>query len=127
MGFVLRAKLSSPSCLLLETSAALRATLTTLFFSLSPVDALPLPPKNTQTPVSKKPVPWITKSKAASRKGMALAQLRLPGKRGLLSSWGPQDSAGVCPGVGATTMPPCRSGCVGAGRPTALGRADFCL
>ncbi|NXY59576.1 CD8B protein, partial [Callaeas wilsoni] len=36
---------------------------------LSVVDALPLPPKTTQTAMSKKPVPWITKSKAASRKG----------------------------------------------------------
>ncbi|NXT62213.1 CD8B protein, partial [Chaetops frenatus] len=36
---------------------------------LSVVDALPLPPKTTQTPVSKKPVPKTTKSKAASRKG----------------------------------------------------------
>ncbi|NXB74915.1 CD8B protein, partial [Donacobius atricapilla] len=33
------------------------------------VDALPLPSKTTQTPVSKKPVPWITKRKAASRTG----------------------------------------------------------
>ncbi|NXM97202.1 CD8B protein, partial [Sylvia borin] len=35
------------------------------------VDALPLPlpPKTTQTSVSKKPVPRITKSKAASRRG----------------------------------------------------------
>ncbi|NWX35513.1 CD8B protein, partial [Notiomystis cincta] len=36
---------------------------------LSVVDALPLPPNTTQTPVSKEPVPWITKSKDASRKG----------------------------------------------------------
>ncbi|NXQ24792.1 CD8B protein, partial [Alaudala cheleensis] len=36
---------------------------------LSVVDALPQPPKTTQTPVSKKPVLWITKSKAASRTG----------------------------------------------------------
>ncbi|NWW30731.1 CD8B protein, partial [Panurus biarmicus] len=42
------------------------------------VDALPLSPKTTQTPVSKKPVQWITKSKPASRTGMALPQLRLP-------------------------------------------------
>ncbi|NWR46021.1 CD8B protein, partial [Regulus satrapa] len=33
------------------------------------VDTLPLPPKTTQTLVSKKPVPWITRSKAASREG----------------------------------------------------------
>ncbi|NXY34281.1 CD8B protein, partial [Pomatorhinus ruficollis] len=33
------------------------------------VDALPLPPKTTQTPVSKKPVLWITKRKAASKRG----------------------------------------------------------
>ncbi|NXU62311.1 CD8B protein, partial [Horornis vulcanius] len=33
------------------------------------VDALPLLPKATQTPVSKKPVPWVTRNKAASRKG----------------------------------------------------------
>ncbi|KAM7052655.1 T-cell surface glycoprotein CD8 beta chain isoform 1-T1 [Acridotheres tristis] len=91
------------------------------------VDALPLPPKTTQTPQSKKPVSWITKSKAASREGMALSQLRPPGKRGLLSSWGPQGSAGVCPGVGATTVSSCRSECLGAGRPTALSRADLCL
>ncbi|NXU04675.1 CD8B protein, partial [Buphagus erythrorhynchus] len=48
------------------------------------VDTLPLPPKTTQTPQSKKPVLWITKSKAASREGMALSQLRLPAKRALL-------------------------------------------
>ncbi|KAI1238108.1 hypothetical protein IHE44_0012822 [Lamprotornis superbus] len=35
------------------------------------VDALPLPPKTTQTPQSKKPVSWITKSKAASREGLS--------------------------------------------------------
>ncbi|NXA75042.1 CD8B protein, partial [Thryothorus ludovicianus] len=32
-------------------------------------DALPLPPKTTQTPVSKKPGPWVTRRKAASRAG----------------------------------------------------------
>ncbi|NXH50910.1 CD8B protein, partial [Dicaeum eximium] len=36
---------------------------------LTVADALPLPPKTTQTPESKKPVLWITKSKAASREG----------------------------------------------------------
>ncbi|NXY13660.1 CD8B protein, partial [Atrichornis clamosus] len=36
---------------------------------LSVVDALPLPLKSTQAPVSKKPLWFITKSKAASRKG----------------------------------------------------------
>ncbi|NXC60422.1 CD8B protein, partial [Aleadryas rufinucha] len=45
---------------------------------LSVVDALPPPLKTTQTPMSRKPVQGITKSKAASRKGMALALLRLP-------------------------------------------------
>ncbi|NXD20726.1 CD8B protein, partial [Spelaeornis formosus] len=33
------------------------------------VDALPLPPKATQTPLSKKPAPRVTKHKAASREG----------------------------------------------------------
>uniref|UniRef100_A0A803W165 Ig-like domain-containing protein n=1 Tax=Ficedula albicollis TaxID=59894 RepID=A0A803W165_FICAL len=94
---------------------------------LTVVDALPLPPKTTQTPQSKKPVLWITKSKAASREGMALFQLRLPAKRDLLSSWAPQGSAGACPGVGATTMSPFRNECLGPDRPTALDRADFCL
>ncbi|NXK61330.1 CD8B protein, partial [Sylvietta virens] len=42
------------------------------------VDALPLPPETAQTPLSRKPVLQITKSKAASRTGMALPQLRLP-------------------------------------------------
>ncbi|NWY74903.1 CD8B protein, partial [Erithacus rubecula] len=36
---------------------------------LTVVDALPLPPKTTQPPQPKKPVVWITKSKAASREG----------------------------------------------------------
>ncbi|NXI14684.1 CD8B protein, partial [Irena cyanogastra] len=62
---------SQSSQLLLGTGTQLRV-----------VDALP--PKTTQTPVSKKPVPRTTKSKAASREGMALSQLGLPGKRALL-------------------------------------------
>ncbi|NWX65268.1 CD8B protein, partial [Promerops cafer] len=49
---------SQSSQLLLGTGTQLRV-----------VDALPLPPKTTQTPVPKKRVPWITKSKAASREG----------------------------------------------------------
>ncbi|NXC99861.1 CD8B protein, partial [Certhia familiaris] len=32
-------------------------------------DALPLPPQTTQTLLTKQPVPWVTKRKAASRKG----------------------------------------------------------
>ncbi|KAL9852590.1 T-cell surface glycoprotein CD8 beta chain isoform 1-T1 [Geothlypis trichas] len=76
---------------------------------LTVVDALP--PKTTQTPVSKKPLPRTTKRKAASREGMALSQLL--GSSGLIwgLSWG-----------GATTGSPCRSGCLGAHGHTALDR-----
>lgn len=71
MGLVPGSKIPSPSCLLLESSAVLSATLTILFSPYAPVDALSLPAKTTQTPVSKKkPVPWVTKSKAASKRGM---------------------------------------------------------
>ncbi|NXO66110.1 CD8B protein, partial [Phainopepla nitens] len=48
------------------------------------VDALPLPPKTTQTPVSKKPVPWITKSKAASREGACSPLVWVPLAAGVL-------------------------------------------
>ncbi|NXH84244.1 CD8B protein, partial [Edolisoma coerulescens] len=52
---------------------------------LSVVDALPLPPKTTmQTPVPKKPVPWITKSKAASRKGPCSPLVWVPLAAGVL-------------------------------------------
>ncbi|XP_068870831.1 T-cell surface glycoprotein CD8 beta chain isoform X2 [Aphelocoma coerulescens] len=51
---------------------------------LSVVDALPLPPKTTQTPVSKKLVPWITKSKAASRKGPCSPLVWIPLATGVL-------------------------------------------
>ncbi|NXB04303.1 CD8B protein, partial [Cnemophilus loriae] len=51
---------------------------------LSVVDALPLPPKTTQTPVSKKPVPSITKSKAASRKGACSPLVWIPLAAGVL-------------------------------------------
>ncbi|NXR53642.1 CD8B protein, partial [Hippolais icterina] len=48
------------------------------------VDALPLPPKTTQTPVSKKPVLWITKSKAASRTGPCSPLVWIPLAAGVL-------------------------------------------
>ncbi|NXB40560.1 CD8B protein, partial [Eulacestoma nigropectus] len=51
---------------------------------LSVVDALPLPLKTTQTPVSKKPVQWITKSKAASRKGPCSPLVWVPLATGVL-------------------------------------------
>ncbi|NXE37927.1 CD8B protein, partial [Ptilorrhoa leucosticta] len=51
---------------------------------LSVVDALPLPPKTTQTPVSKRPVPRITKSKAASKKGPCSPLVWIPLAAGVL-------------------------------------------
>ncbi|NWW03946.1 CD8B protein, partial [Oreocharis arfaki] len=51
---------------------------------LSVVDALPLPLKTTQTPVSKKPVQRITKSKAASRKGPCSPLVWIPLATGVL-------------------------------------------
>ncbi|NXA93366.1 CD8B protein, partial [Melanocharis versteri] len=51
---------------------------------LTVVDALPLPPKTTQTPVSKKPVPWVTKRKAASRKGPCSPLVWIPLATGVL-------------------------------------------
>ncbi|XP_066173398.1 T-cell surface glycoprotein CD8 beta chain [Sylvia atricapilla] len=48
------------------------------------VDALPLPPKTTQTSVSKKPVPRITKSKAASRRGPCSPLVWIPLAAGVL-------------------------------------------
>ncbi|NWI76314.1 CD8B protein, partial [Dryoscopus gambensis] len=51
---------------------------------LSVADALPLPPKTTQTPVSKKPVPRIIKSKAASRKGPCSPLVWIPLAAGVL-------------------------------------------
>ncbi|KAM3673053.1 T-cell surface glycoprotein CD8 beta chain isoform 1-T1 [Ammospiza maritima maritima] len=84
---------------------------------LSVVDVLP--PKTTQTPVSKKPPPRTTKRKAASREGMALCQLLE--KRALLSSWVLRAQLGLSWG-GATTGSPCRSGCLGAHGHTALDR-----
>ncbi|NWT54156.1 CD8B protein, partial [Erythrocercus mccallii] len=48
------------------------------------VDTLPLPPKTTQTPVSKKPVLWITKSKAASRTGPCSPLVWIPLAAGAL-------------------------------------------
>ncbi|XP_014116411.1 PREDICTED: T-cell surface glycoprotein CD8 beta chain isoform X1 [Pseudopodoces humilis] len=47
-------------------------------------DTLPLPPKTTQTPVSKKPVPRITKSKAASRTGPCSPLVWIPLAAGVL-------------------------------------------
>uniref|UniRef100_A0A8C5IC21 Ig-like domain-containing protein n=1 Tax=Junco hyemalis TaxID=40217 RepID=A0A8C5IC21_JUNHY len=77
-----------------------------------------LPPKTTQTPVSKKPLPRTTKRKAASREGMALSQ---PLGKGFAELLAPQGSAGSVLG-GATTGSPCRSGCLGAHGRTALDR-----
>ncbi|XP_005045636.1 PREDICTED: T-cell surface glycoprotein CD8 beta chain [Ficedula albicollis] len=51
---------------------------------LTVVDALPLPPKTTQTPQSKKPVLWITKSKAASREGPCSPLVWVPLAAGVL-------------------------------------------
>ncbi|XP_062349336.1 T-cell surface glycoprotein CD8 beta chain [Cinclus cinclus] len=51
---------------------------------LTVVDALPLPPKTTQTPLSKKPVSWITKSKAASREGPCSPLVWIPLAAGVL-------------------------------------------
>ncbi|NWI03935.1 CD8B protein, partial [Tichodroma muraria] len=51
---------------------------------LSVVDALPLPPKTTQTPVSKKPVPRVTKSKASSREGPCSPLVWMPLAVGVL-------------------------------------------
>ncbi|XP_014731735.1 PREDICTED: T-cell surface glycoprotein CD8 beta chain [Sturnus vulgaris] len=48
------------------------------------VDVLPLPPKTTQTPQSKKPVSWITKTKAASRKGPCSPLVWIPLAAGVL-------------------------------------------
>ncbi|NWU33939.1 CD8B protein, partial [Hylia prasina] len=64
---------SQSSQLLLGTGTQLRV-----------VDALPLPPKTTQTPVSKKPVLWITKSKAASRTGLCSPLVWIPLAAGVL-------------------------------------------
>ncbi|NWS28075.1 CD8B protein, partial [Polioptila caerulea] len=47
-------------------------------------DALPLPPKTAQTPVSKKPVPRVTKSKAASREGPCSSLIWIPLATGVL-------------------------------------------
>ncbi|NXS29540.1 CD8B protein, partial [Pomatostomus ruficeps] len=51
---------------------------------LSVVDALPLPLTTTQTPVSKKSVPWITKSRAASRKDPCSPLVWIPLAAGVL-------------------------------------------
>ncbi|NXM89598.1 CD8B protein, partial [Oenanthe oenanthe] len=51
---------------------------------LTVVDALPLPPKTTQSPQSKKPVLWITKSKAASREGPCSPLVWVPLAAGVL-------------------------------------------
>ncbi|NXP42193.1 CD8B protein, partial [Leiothrix lutea] len=52
---------------------------------LTVVDVLPQPPKTTQTPVSKKkPVPWITKSKAASKRGPCSPLVWIPLAAGVL-------------------------------------------
>ncbi|NXL76634.1 CD8B protein, partial [Leptocoma aspasia] len=48
------------------------------------VDALPLPPKATQTPESKKPVPRITKSKTASKEGPCSPLVWIPLAAGVL-------------------------------------------
>ncbi|NXR76807.1 CD8B protein, partial [Pycnonotus jocosus] len=64
---------SQSSQLLLGTGTQLRV-----------VDDLPLPPKTTQTPVSKKPVLWITKSKAASRRGPCSPLVWIPLAAGVL-------------------------------------------
>ncbi|KFQ73885.1 T-cell surface glycoprotein CD8 beta chain, partial [Phaethon lepturus] len=45
---------------------------------LSVVDVLPLPPKTTQAPLSKKPVRCVTKSKAASKKGVCSPLVWVP-------------------------------------------------
>ncbi|NXB99666.1 CD8B protein, partial [Orthonyx spaldingii] len=51
---------------------------------LTVADALPLPPKASQTPVSKKPVPRITKGRAASRKGPCSPLVWIPLAAGVL-------------------------------------------
>uniref|UniRef100_A0A8C3RFR8 Ig-like domain-containing protein n=1 Tax=Cyanoderma ruficeps TaxID=181631 RepID=A0A8C3RFR8_9PASS len=51
---------------------------------LTVVDALPQPPKTTRTPVSKKPVLWITKSKAASKRGHCSPLIWIPLATGVL-------------------------------------------
>ncbi|NXS11565.1 CD8B protein, partial [Neodrepanis coruscans] len=51
---------------------------------LSVVDVLPLPSKTTQAPVSKKPMRYITKSKAASRKGPCSPVVWIPLAAGVL-------------------------------------------
>ncbi|NXO83870.1 CD8B protein, partial [Sitta europaea] len=51
---------------------------------LTVVDALPLPAKTTETPVSKKPVPRVTKSKAASRGGPCSPLVWIPLAAGVL-------------------------------------------
>ncbi|NXK90404.1 CD8B protein, partial [Formicarius rufipectus] len=48
------------------------------------VDVLPLPLKTTQAPVSKKPVGYITKSKAASKKGPCSPLIWIPLAAGVL-------------------------------------------
>ncbi|NXQ51762.1 CD8B protein, partial [Anthoscopus minutus] len=47
-------------------------------------DALPLPPETTQTPVSKKPLTWTTKSKPASRTGPCSPLVWIPLAIGIL-------------------------------------------
>ncbi|NXO22127.1 CD8B protein, partial [Cisticola juncidis] len=51
---------------------------------LTVVDALPLPPKTTQTPVSRKPVPRTTKGKAVSRTGPCSPLVWVPLAAGVL-------------------------------------------
>ncbi|NWQ90164.1 CD8B protein, partial [Burhinus bistriatus] len=48
------------------------------------VDVLPLPPKTTQAPISKKPVRCVTKRKAASKKGACSPVVWVPLATGIL-------------------------------------------
>ncbi|XP_032917198.1 T-cell surface glycoprotein CD8 beta chain [Catharus ustulatus] len=65
--------ISQSSQLLLGTGTQLRV-----------VDVLPLPPKTTQTPQSKKPVLWITKSKTSRREGPCSPLVWVPLAAGVL-------------------------------------------
>lgn len=121
MRLILKAKISSPSCLLFGTSTELSAILTMLFstswcFASSSEDH------------------WGTalhKACAKSNQKQSCQQERygtkLGCKRGLLSSWGLQGSARVCPGAGATRAWPCWDRHPGTPRPTALVGGDLSL